>query len=67
VSEFAVFSDTLRATTPFIYTEAVNRVDMSEKEGEPTSPLGGDEVSEDFKERSRELAEREKDVLDRLK
>lgn len=40
---------------------------MSEKEGEPTSPLGGDEVSDEFKERSRKLVEREKDVLDRLK
>jgi hypothetical protein len=39
---------------------------MSEKRGEPTSPLGGDNVSEEFKQRSRELLEREKDVLDRL-
>ena len=40
---------------------------MSNKKGEPESPLGGDEVSPEFKERSRELVKREKDVLDRLK
>jgi len=40
---------------------------MSKEESEPESPLGGDEVSEEFEERSRELVKREKEVLDRLK